>query len=108
MYFFSSVSLLVLLGLAIGLTMITYLGDKPSLAVITLIVMMFFYGFDSGGDVPLVPEMAPHLVGTAFGFVNTMRSASGFIAPALIGFILGDDVSAFFVSFILFILNHDN
>lgn len=75
--------------------MITYLGDKPTLAVITLIVTMFFYGFDSGGDAPMVPEMAPNLVGTAFGFANTMRCASGFIAPALIGFIIGDDVNSF-------------
>ncbi|XP_053204770.1 sialin-like isoform X2 [Panonychus citri] len=84
----------ILLGLVIGLTLITYLGDKPTLAVITLIVTMFFYGFDSGGDAPMVPEMAPNLVGTAFGFANTMRCASGFIAPALIGFIIGDDIKS--------------
>lgn len=56
---------------------------------------MFFYGFNLGGDVPIVPEMAPGLVGTAFGFSNVLACAAGFIAPALIGAILGDDVSQF-------------
>lgn len=61
---------------------------------------MVFHGVNLGGDVPIVAEMAPGLIGTTFGFANTIASASGFIAPALIAVILGDDVSLL-LSFLL-------
>ncbi|XP_015783959.1 sialin-like [Tetranychus urticae] len=82
------------LGLASGLMIISFLGNQPTIVVIVLIISMFFYGFDTGGNIPIVPEMAPKYVGTAFGFSNTLISASGFIAPALIGYILGDDTES--------------
>lgn len=80
-------------GIIASLITVCYLGDNARLIVVCLVLSMFFYGFNLGGDVPIVPEMAPHLVGTAFGFANTLACASGFIAPALIGAILGDEVS---------------
>lgn len=58
---------------------------------------MFFMGFTVGGDTPIIPEMAPHLVGTTYGFANTLGCASGFIAPIITAAILGDQVSTIFI-----------
>lgn len=67
-------------------------SGRPEVIVIGLISTMFTMGFSVGGDTPIVPEMAPNLIGTVFGFANTISSAAGFLAPMSIGYILGDQV----------------
>ncbi len=82
-----------LTGIGLSLLAISYLGDQPNLIVICLILSMFSFGLCVGGNIPTIPEMAPNLIGTTFGFANTLACASGFMAPAIIGVILGDEVS---------------
>lgn len=71
---------------------IPMLSGRADIIVIGLILTMFTMGAASGGDMPIVPEMAPGVVGTVFGFSNTISCASGFLAPMIIGYIIGDDI----------------
>ena len=84
-----------LVGTALCLALIPSLGNRPNIIIIVLIASMFFNGFTIGGDTPIVMEMAPHLVGTAFGFANTLGCSAGFIAPVIIAAIIGEQVSIY-------------
>ncbi|XP_053207125.1 putative inorganic phosphate cotransporter isoform X1 [Panonychus citri] len=83
---------IALFGTALCLGIIPSLGNRPDVIIIVLIASMFCNGFTIGGDTPIVMEMAPHLVGTAFGFANTLGCASGFIAPVIIASIIDEQV----------------
>uniref|UniRef100_T1JWQ3 Major facilitator superfamily (MFS) profile domain-containing protein n=2 Tax=Tetranychus urticae TaxID=32264 RepID=T1JWQ3_TETUR len=83
---------IALLGPALFLLSIPLLSGKAEIIVLGLILTMFTMGATSGGDIPIVPEMAPGVVGTVFGFANTISCASGFLAPMTIGYIIGDEI----------------
>ncbi|XP_015784631.1 sialin [Tetranychus urticae] len=85
---------IALAGIISSLVTVCYSDDNSHLIIACLILAMFSYGFNLGGDVPIIPEMAPALVGTAFGISNALACASGFIAPALVGAILGDNAGS--------------
>lgn len=49
-------------------------------------------GAQTGGDLPIIPEMAPDIIGTVYGFSNSIACASGFFSPMVTAFILADEV----------------
>ncbi|XP_015783026.1 sialin-like [Tetranychus urticae] len=86
---FESISLL---GPACFLLSIPFLSGRADVIIFGLIMTMFSMGFATGGDIQMVPEIAPAFVGTVFGFSNTLSCAAGFISPMTIGYILEDQV----------------
>ena len=58
----------------------------------SLFIAMFALGANTGGDMPLVSEVAPDIAGTVFGLTNTMASAMGIGAPMLSALLLESGV----------------
>ncbi|XP_054161313.1 sialin-like isoform X2 [Oppia nitens] len=81
---------IALLGPASCLALITALGCN-SQAVITLLIMaLFLYGFMTGGEFTIISEFAPDFSGTVFGIAATISVFPAFVAPYVVGIILGD------------------
>ena len=72
---------------------IPFIGQNVTVIRILLALSMFFIGFASAGDWPIVSEVAPDLAGSVFGICNTTAAAAGFISPLLIGALLDSGVS---------------
>lgn len=85
-------SFLALILPAIALFAIPFLGDFKSGVIVALFIAMFALGANTGGDMPLVSEVAPDIAGTLFGVTNTMASAMGIGAPMLSALLLESGV----------------
>lgn len=88
-----SLSITALLGPGICFLVMPLLQDSTRIVISCLILSMMFMGAQTGGDLPIIPEMAPQIIGTVYGFSNTIACACGFFSPTLTAFILADKVS---------------
>ncbi|XP_054157469.1 sialin-like [Oppia nitens] len=78
-------------GMAASLILLPSVGcDKP-LNITLLTICMLAYGFTSGGDVPIVPDMTEEFAGTVFAVMNTLCSFSGFVVPYFVGVLIDDN-----------------
>ena len=84
---------IALIGPALCLAIITALGCRSEAVVGLMITALLLYGFMSGGEWPIVSEFAPDFAGTAFGVCATIAVWPSFVAPIVVGVILGDQVS---------------
>ncbi|CAG2116712.1 unnamed protein product, partial [Medioppia subpectinata] len=78
-------------GMAATLVLLPWVGCSKSGTVALLTACMLAYGFTSGGDVPIVPDMSDAYAGTVFAVMNTLCSFSGFIVPYFVGVLIDDD-----------------
>ena len=75
-------------GMAVTLILLPSVGCDKSWNTALLTVCMLSYGFTSGGDVPIVPDMTEEFAGTVFAVMNTLCSISGFVVPYFVGVII--------------------
>ncbi len=75
-------------GMALTLILTPIVGCNRLLNISLLTICMLSYGFTSGGDVPIVPDMTEEFAGTVFAIMNSMSSISGFVVPYFVGFII--------------------
>jgi ACS family sodium-dependent inorganic phosphate cotransporter-like MFS transporter 5 len=69
-------------------------GCNQISVIVLLILAMLILGLISGGDSPIVVDIAPDYSGSLYGFTNAFASLPGFLAPLFVGLILdGTDVS---------------
>ena len=81
-----SFQLFAVLGTNLCLILITVFQETSSKAVVVILILsMFFYGFNTGGDVPIVIDMTEDFPATVFGLMNGVSSICGFLAPSLTG-----------------------
>ena len=83
---------IAMIGPAVCFSIIPSCGSDRDLVIAMFIISMLCIGFVSGGDIPITTDMAPHFSGTLFGITNTVGSATGFLAPTIVGVILDKDV----------------
>ncbi|RWS00597.1 putative sialin-like protein [Dinothrombium tinctorium] len=72
------------------LLLIPLSGYGANASIALLLLLMFFYGLVSGGDIPLAADMTSKYPATVFAFGNMCASVTGFVAPSIVGIILGD------------------
>lgn len=86
---------IALMGPAICILLVPLSGCNSNLVITWLVLAMFFYGFITGGEWPIIGEFAPLYSGTVFGLANTPAMGMGFVAPLIVGALLDKDVSTF-------------
>lgn len=69
------------------------MGDNKKAVIGLLLLAIASMGANTGGDMPMVSEIAPDCAGTLFGITNTLAAAMGFLAPMLTGCLLDSGVS---------------
>ena len=79
-------------GPTVCLFIIPFLGCNKTWIIVLSIASMTIYGFTTAGEYPIISEFAQDFAGTTFGVANTFGSAGGFMAPNIIGLILGSNV----------------
>ncbi|CAN8003600.1 unnamed protein product [Ixodes pacificus] len=82
-----------LLGPALCLGMVPFVGCSHLLAMTFLVMGMTLYGFTVGGQTPVALDIAPDFAGTVMGIVNCMGNLSGMLAPLVTGFFIEHDES---------------
>ena len=75
-------------GMAATLFLLPMVGCSRPWNIALLTICMLSYGFTSGGDVPIVPDMTEEFAGTVFAVMNTLCSISGFVVPYFVGVII--------------------
>ena len=85
--------LIAMLGPAVCLAIITGMGCRSTGVVALLVTALFLYGFTTGGEFGIISEFAPDFSGTIFGIAATLSAWPAFVAPPVVGVILGDSVS---------------
>ena len=80
-----------MIGPALCLLIITFLGCNSTGAIVLLIVAMLVYGCFTGGEWSTISEYAPNSAGTVFGFANILAFASGVFSPYLVGIVLDSE-----------------
>jgi ACS family sodium-dependent inorganic phosphate cotransporter len=78
-------------GMSLTLILIPIVGCNRLLNISLLTICMLSYGFTSGGDVPIVPDMTEEFSGTVFAIMNSMCSISGFVVPYFVGLIIDNN-----------------
>lgn len=76
------------LGMAVTLFLLPSAGCSRPWNIALMTICMLSYGFTSGGDVPIVPDMTEEFAGTVFAVMNTLCSISGFVVPYFVGVII--------------------
>ena len=79
-------------GCAVCLILVPIVGCNSDAVISLLLIGMFVYGFITGGEYGVITEYAPNVSGTVFGVANTLASATGFIGPMLVGYLLDHGV----------------
>lgn len=79
---------IALVGPAICLIIIPQLGCSLGGLVALLIVSMIIFGFNAGGDKPIVVDIAPDHSGTVYGITNAVASLPGILSPLVVGFLI--------------------
>jgi MFS family permease len=93
-----------LIGAAVFMAIVPAVGCNQISVIVLLILAMIVLGLISGGDAPIVVDIAPDYSGSLYGFTNAFASLPGFLAPLFVGLVLdGTDVSS--VANFYFILN---
>ncbi|KAI1287510.1 Sialin [Halotydeus destructor] len=82
---------IALIAPAIGMLLVPYVTSNTTHVIVLIVVSLFFNGFYSGGDNPIVVDMAPDFSGVVYGFTSSIASTSGILAPMVIGLILDSD-----------------
>jgi len=82
---------IALFGEGICLALIPFAGCSELGVTGLLLLSMLLYGFTTGGDIPIVSELAPQYSGSIFGIVNSMSCTCGIFAPLIVGLVLGDE-----------------
>lgn len=83
---------IALIGPAICFGIITGMGCDSTAVVVLLITALFLYGFVTGGEFSIISEFAPDFSGTIFGIAATLSVWPAFVAPYVVGVMLGDSV----------------
>lgn len=78
---------------AICLGLIPKVGCDQNQLIALLILAMVFFGAQTGGDVPIVIDLAPDYSGSLYGIVNAFASTPGFLAPLFVGVVLDHQVN---------------
>jgi len=76
------------LGMCLTLILIPSAGCNKLMNISLLYICMLSYGFTSGGDVPIVPDMTEEFAGTVFAIMNSLCSISGFVVPYFVGLVI--------------------
>ncbi len=77
-----------LISAAIFMAIIPAVGCNQTIVIVFLILGMISMGLTSGGDVPIVVDIAPDYSGSIYGFTNAFSSLPGFLAPLFVGLVL--------------------
>lgn len=72
-----------MLGPAVCLLAVPLVGCNAMMVMILIVMSMFFYGFLTGGEIPLLCEYSQDLSGTIFGIMNTFGSLSGILGSQI-------------------------
>ncbi|RWS25488.1 Sialin-like protein [Leptotrombidium deliense] len=83
---------IALTGTAVCLAFIPTVGCDQNAVIVLLLLAMFVFGFTTGGDIPIVADIAPHFSGTIFGLTNTISVLSGVLSPIVVGLFVESDV----------------
>ena len=65
---------------------------KSEAVVGLMITELFLYGFMTGGEFSVISEFAPDFSGTVVGIASTIALWPTFVAPYVVGVMLGDNV----------------
>lgn len=85
-----------MIGSAILLALVPTVGCDQTSVIVLLIFAMIVLGVTSGGENPIVCDIAPDYSGSIYGFQNCFSSLPGILAPLVVGLFLdGDAVSDF-------------
>jgi MFS family permease len=91
-----------LIGAAIFMALIPAVGCNQISVIVLLILGMIVLGLISGGENPIVVDIAPDYSGSIYGFTNAFSSLPGFLAPLFAGLILDKtNVRYFFLIYIV-------
>lgn len=75
-----------LLGPALCLGCVPFVGCSHLLAMTLLVLGMSLYGFTVGGQSPVALDIAPDFAGTVMGITNCMGNLAGMLAPLATGY----------------------
>ena len=75
-------------GPALALIGASFVGYRPDAAMVLLTVSVGCNGFIYSGEQSNMIDIAPNFSGTLMGIVNTLGNTMGFVAPALVGYII--------------------
>lgn len=87
---------LAMVGPGLCLALVPALGCDESLIMLLIVLAMFFYGSICGGDMAIVSDFAPEVVGSVFGLCNMFSSVAGIIGPIAFGLVVNDNVSGLY------------
>lgn len=80
-------------GSAAALVAMTWVNCNSTVAMTVLCVAVGCLGTVSSGSLISEQDIAPNFAGSIKGLTNTVASATGFLAPAITGAIINDNVS---------------
>jgi len=80
-------------GPGICLALIPSIGCDQTGVIVILVLALTIFGLNSGGDKPIVVDIAPDHSGTIYGITNAIASLPGILAPLFVGMIINDNVS---------------
>lgn len=84
---------IALLGPAVCLAVVPVMDCNSNAVIALLILALFLYGMTTDGEFPVISEFAPDFAGTVFGIAATVSIFPAFLAPYVVGLLLGDKVS---------------
>ena len=83
-----------MIGSAVVMAVVPAVGCDQTGVILLLIFAMIVLGVTSGGEYPIVCDIAPDYSGSIYGFQNCFSSLPGILAPLVVGLFLdGDSVS---------------
>ena len=66
----------------------SFVGDKPSAAMVLLTVAVGCNGFIYSGEQSAMLDIANNFAGTLMGVINALGNTMGFVAPMIVGHII--------------------
>ena len=83
-----------MIGSAALMAIVPAVGCDQTGVILLLMFAMIVLGVTSGGENPIVCDIAPDYSGSIYGFQNCFSSLPGILAPLVVGLFLdGDSVS---------------
>ncbi|XP_054158501.1 putative inorganic phosphate cotransporter [Oppia nitens] len=76
------------IGSSICLAAIPLVQCNDTIVIVLLIIGMFMFGFNSGGDIPIVADMTTKFAATVYSIGNTIAFICGFVTPLVVGHIV--------------------
>jgi MFS family permease len=83
---------IALIGPGVCIALVPAMGCDYIPVIALLALSQLFYGINTGGEYPIIAELAPDFSGTVFGFVATISTIPTIFTPYVVGVLLDKKV----------------